>query len=65
VTEVDGQEGGQFVTRDIFRFEQTGLSTEGKVLGQFRPTGHVPKFIRSLPNRGIQVPEEIFLHQTL
>jgi pilus assembly protein CpaF len=65
VTEVDGQEGGQFVTRDIFRFEQTGLSTEGKVVGQFRPTGHVPKFIRGLPHKGIQVPEEIFLHQTL
>jgi pilus assembly protein CpaF len=65
VTEVDGQESGQFVTRDIFRFEQTGLSPEGKVLGQFRPTGHVPAFIRLLPNRGIQVPEEIFLHQTL
>ncbi len=65
VTEVCGQEGGQFVTRDVFRFEQTGLTPEGKVVGQFRPTGHVPSFVKLLPNRGIQVPEEIFLHQTL
>jgi septum site-determining protein MinD len=65
VTEVSGQEGGQFITRDIFRFEQTGLSADGKVLGQFKPTGHVPAFVRQLPNRGIQVPAEIFLHQTL
>jgi len=65
VTEIAGQEGGQFVTRDIFRFEQMGLSPDGKVLGQFRPTGHVPDFVKLLPNQGIQVPAEIFLHQTL
>jgi len=65
VTEICGQEAGQFVTRDVFRFEQTGLAPDGKVLGQFRPTGHVPEFVKSLPNFGIQVPEEIFLHQTL
>ena len=65
VTEICGQEGAQFVTRDIFRFEQTGLAPDGKVLGQFRPTGHVPAFVKNLPNFGIQVPEEIFLHQTL
>ncbi len=65
VTEICGQEGVQFVTRDVFRFEQTGLTPEGKVVGQFRPTGHVPEFVKHLPNFGIQVPEEIFLHQTL
>jgi pilus assembly protein CpaF len=65
ITEVAGQEGSQFVTRDIFRFEQTGLAPDGKVIGQFRPTGHVPAFVRELPNLGIQVPAEIFLHQTL
>jgi pilus assembly protein CpaF len=65
VTEICGQEGTQFLTRDVFRFEQTGLTPEGKVMGQFRPTGHVPAFVKNLPNFGIQVPEEIFLHQTL
>ncbi len=65
VTEVCGQEGGQFVTRDVFRFEQTAMTPDGKVLGQFRPTGHVPTFVKNLPNFGIQVPDEIFLHQTL
>jgi pilus assembly protein CpaF len=65
VTEICGQEGGQFVARDVFRFEQTGIAPDGKVVGQFRPTGHVPAFIKLLPNRGIQVPDEIFLHQTL
>jgi septum site-determining protein MinD len=65
VTEICGQEGTEFITRDVFRFEQTGLSPDGKVQGQFRPTGHVPAFVKNLPNFGIQVPEEIFLHQTL
>ncbi len=65
VTEICGQEGNEFVTRDVFRFEQTGMTPDGKATGQFRPTGHVPAFVKNLPNFGIQVPEEIFLHQTL
>ncbi len=64
ITEVTGQEGDVFTTADIFVFRQTGLAPDGKVYGQFVPTGYVPGFIDSLSKRGIKVPREIFLHQT-
>ena len=37
---------------------------DGKIYGQFVPTGYVPGFIDTLSKRGIKVPREIFLHQT-
>jgi pilus assembly protein CpaF len=64
VSEVTGREGDVFTMADIFLFKQTGLTPENKVLGQFVPTGMIPKFIETLGRRGIKVPREIFLHQT-
>jgi septum site-determining protein MinD len=64
ISEVTGMEGNIFTMSDIFLFKQTGISPEGRVLGQFVPTGVVPKFVENLQRRGIQVPREIFLHQT-
>ena len=53
-----------FEVADIFVFKQSGLTPEGKVVGQFVPTGHVPRFVDKLSRRGIALPREIFLHQT-
>ena len=64
VSEVTGREGEVFTMSDIFLFKQTGLTAEGKVEGQFVPTGMIPKFVEGLQRRGIKVPREIFLHQT-
>jgi pilus assembly protein CpaF len=64
VTEVTGQEGPTFTLGDVFLFRQTGLAPDGKVYGQFVPTGYVPAFVENLAHRGIKVPREIFLHQT-
>ncbi len=64
VAEVTGREGDVFTMGDIFLFKQTGIAPDGKVQGQFVPTGVIPKFIDSLQRRGIKVPREIFLHQT-
>ena len=63
-SEVTGREGEVFTLADIFVFKQTGLSPEGKVQGQFVPTGVIPRFVEKLQRRGIKVPREIFLHQT-
>ena len=36
---------GQVVTmQDLFRFEQTGIDTDGRVLGELRTTGIRPRF---------------------
>jgi septum site-determining protein MinD len=64
VSEVRGLVDGAFSVADIFVFKQTGLAPDGKVLGQFLPTGHVPAFVDLLSRRGIALPREIFLHQT-
>jgi septum site-determining protein MinD len=64
ITEVTGQEGTAFTLGDVFLFRQTGLAPDGKVYGQFVPTGYVPAFVANLAHRGIKVPREIFLHQT-
>jgi septum site-determining protein MinD len=64
VAEITGREGEVFTIADIFLFKQTGVTPEGKVQGQFVPTGVIPKFIEGLSRRGIKVPREIFLHQT-
>jgi pilus assembly protein CpaF len=64
ITELTGQEGDVFTTADIFVFRQTGIAPDGKIYGQFVPTGYVPGFIDTLSKRGIKVPREIFLHQT-
>ncbi|MBI2835248.1 MAG: Flp pilus assembly complex ATPase component TadA [Acidobacteria bacterium] len=64
ITEVTGQENGVFTTADVFVFKQTGLAPDGKIYGQYVPTGYIPAFIETLGRRGIKVPREIFLHQT-
>jgi septum site-determining protein MinD len=64
ISEITGREGEVFTLADIFLFKQTGITPEGKVQGQFAPTGVIPKFIEGLSRRGIKVPREIFLHQT-
>ena len=44
ITEVQGMEGDVIVLQDIFRFDQTGLDPDGKVIGEFRSTGIRPRF---------------------
>src|SRR5205085_513876 len=43
ITEITGMEQDVITMQDIFVFERTGLTTEGKVTGRFRATGVRPK----------------------
>jgi pilus assembly protein CpaF len=60
VTEVAGMEGDMVVLTDIFKFEQTGVDAEGKVLGQLKPTGIRPLFERRLEAAGFKLGPEVF-----
>jgi pilus assembly protein CpaF len=60
ITEVAGMEGDTIVLTDIFKFEQTGMSTDGKVIGQLKPTGIRPLFTPRLEASGFKLPPEIF-----
>jgi pilus assembly protein CpaF len=58
--EVTGMEGDIISMQEIFRFEQTGVDAEGKVLGHFCATGVRPRFADRLRMFGAPVPEDTF-----
>jgi pilus assembly protein CpaF len=60
ITEVSGMEGDIITLSDIFKFEQTGISSDGKVMGQLRPTGLRPLFTPRLEVAGFKLGGEIF-----
>jgi pilus assembly protein CpaF len=58
--EITGMEGDIISMQEIFRFEQTGVDHDGKVLGQFSATGVRPRFADRLRMFGAPVPEDTF-----
>ena len=60
ISEVTGLEGNQIVMQEIFTFVQTGVDANGKVLGEFKPTGAIPTWIDQLKYRGIEVDMRMF-----
>jgi pilus assembly protein CpaF len=64
ITEIAGLAEEGFKTTDVFVFKQGGMTPDGRVFGQYVPTGHVPAFVDTLSQRGLTVPREIFIHQT-
>ncbi len=60
ITEVSGMEGNTVVMTEIFKFEQTGTTTDGKVLGDLKPTGIRPFFSPRLEQNGFKLGPEVF-----
>ncbi len=60
ITEVTGLEGQQIVMQDLFTFKQTGIDENGKILGEFKPTGAMPTFFDTLRYRGMSLDPGIF-----
>jgi len=60
ITELSGMEGDVVTLTDIFKFEQTGVTPEGKIIGQIRPTGMRPLFNPRLEAAGYKLGGEIF-----
>jgi pilus assembly protein CpaF len=60
ITECVGMEGDQVTLQDIFVFEKTGLTSDLRVRGRFRPTGIRPKFAERLHASGIDLPASLF-----
>jgi pilus assembly protein CpaF len=61
ITEVVGMEGEIVVLTDIFKFEQTGIGQNGKILGELKPTGIRPIFGPRLEAAGFKLGAEIFM----
>jgi pilus assembly protein CpaF len=60
ITELSGMEGEIVTLMDIFKFDQTGITPDGKVIGQLRPTGMRPLFNPRLEASGFKLGGEIF-----
>jgi pilus assembly protein CpaF len=60
VTEVAGMEGEIIVLTDIFKFTPSGVTEDGKVLGEVHATGIRPNFTPRLEAAGFKLSADIF-----
>ena len=56
ISEVAGIERGNILLQDVFRFRQTGMDAEKRVLGEYVGSGTRPRVVDELRNQGIDVP---------
>lgn len=54
VTEVIGMEGEVVVTQDLFTFEFKGEDGEGRLVGEFKPSGLRPNFVKQAAYFGLE-----------
>lgn len=64
ITEVVGMEGETVVLTDIFKFEQTGIGPNGKIIGELKPTGIRPVFGPKLEAAGMKLGADIYMPAT-
>ncbi len=60
ISEVAGMEGDTIVLTDIFKFEQTNVTSDGRVIGELKPTGIRPLFSTRLEAAGFKLGPEVF-----
>ncbi|MCK5214393.1 MAG: Flp pilus assembly complex ATPase component TadA [Candidatus Omnitrophica bacterium] len=61
ITEVAGiEKDHQLDLRDVFVFDQKRKTEDGKILGDFKPTGYVPKFMEDFNRIGLSLEKKIF-----
>jgi len=60
ITEVQGMEGNMVTLQDVFKYEQTGVNPEGKLIGVTRGLGIVPKSQSKFNANELNIPVEIY-----
>lgn len=60
IAEITGMEGSVVQLQEIFKFERTGTTPEGKVQGHFAATGLRPKFMDEMERKGVFMPAGMF-----
>jgi pilus assembly protein CpaF len=60
ISEITGMEENIVSMQEIFRFHQKGIGPDGKVIGQFAPSGIRPKFLERLRIAGIFLAPALF-----
>jgi pilus assembly protein CpaF len=61
ISEVAGMESEVITLTDIFQFQQTGTDSDGRPVGQFRPTGLRPMFTPKLEAMGYKFGTQMFM----
>lgn len=61
ISEITGMEGQIVTMQDLFQFVQTGVDSEGRILGYQTPTGLRPTFAERFALAGIELPESVFI----
>ncbi|MCF7872885.1 MAG: Flp pilus assembly complex ATPase component TadA, partial [Candidatus Omnitrophica bacterium] len=62
ITEIAGMTDETHINlQDIFRFRQTGIDKEQKVIGDFVPLGNIPTYYDEMKARGIELPRDMFI----
>jgi pilus assembly protein CpaF len=60
ITEIAGMEGETVVLTDIFKYERQGVSEDGKMIGELKPTGIRPLFSTRLEANGFKLSPEVY-----
>ena len=60
LSELTGMEGEVITMQEIFRFRQTGVTTDGIVQGKFEATGIRPRFLDQVMAHGITLSPDLF-----
>jgi pilus assembly protein CpaF len=60
VTEVRGIEGDSIALKDIFRWNELADEDSGASHGFLEPTGHTPRFVYRLQDRGLKFDRSLF-----
>jgi len=61
ITECTGMEGQIVTLQDLFKFQQTGVSEDGKILGYQAATGIRPTFAEKFEQAGVVLPPDLFI----
>ena len=60
ITEIVGMEQETIVMQDIYRYQQEGISENGRAIGHFQATGIRPAFMGRLEAAGVRLPASTF-----
>ena len=61
IAEVTGMEGDIITLQDLFRFENHGLDSDGRITGEFLTSGLRPMCTEKLGMNGVVLPPDLFI----
>lgn len=60
IQEITGMEGEMITMQEIFAYKQTGVDSDGNIVGHFQATGVRPKVADRLHSFGVALPDSMF-----